>query len=195
MDERLEKIQKSSYLLPDPGGEVVRGLVDEVDRLQGAATAWFGKARDRDTEIGRLRLANSRQKEYLNKQIDGLARLIKRYQYGSHRYVDLTDEREQLIGIREANYRIAKELNLDERVHTEPTEYTEAPMEYDLETGVPILPMPEFCTAYSCVSISGGENWEGGKHNCIGDETRRLVKNDYGFLICPTCNRSYGGGL
>lgn len=59
VDKRLEKIQKSSYLLPDPGGEVVRGLVDEVDRLQGAATAWFGKARDRTMENGRLRLAIS----------------------------------------------------------------------------------------------------------------------------------------
>lgn len=29
-----KKIRKCSYLLPDPGGEVVRELLDEIERLQ-----------------------------------------------------------------------------------------------------------------------------------------------------------------
>lgn len=28
------KIRTCSYLLPDPGGEVVRGLLDEIERLR-----------------------------------------------------------------------------------------------------------------------------------------------------------------
>lgn len=184
MDERLEKIQKSSYLLPDPGGEVVRELVDEVDRLQGAATAWFNKARDRDTEIRRLRLAISRQKMYLSKKIDDLLGLMQNEREGSYRHEDLRDQHALLVDILGANHQTAKELKLDERVHTEPTEYT--------EEGVPMLPIPDFCTRYECVQKSYRANYEGGKYNCIGDETRRLVKNEGGFLTCPTCHYSWG---
>jgi hypothetical protein len=32
--EDLTAMQKGSYLLPDPGGAVVRGLLDELFRLQ-----------------------------------------------------------------------------------------------------------------------------------------------------------------
>lgn len=193
MSERLNKIRAAAYLLPDPGGEVVRELVGEIEKLQsefdtcaGTLMEWFGKAQDRNGEIRRLRLAISCQKEHLNKQIDDLERLIKRHSYGSHRYVDLTDAREQLIGIRDANYRIAKELKLDESEVSDPVEYT--------ESGVPMLPIPEFCTLYECVAKSRRVNFIGGKHNCIGDETRRLVKNEGGFLTCPTCHYSYGAG-
>lgn len=30
----IEKMRKCSYLLPDPGGEVVREVLDEIERLQ-----------------------------------------------------------------------------------------------------------------------------------------------------------------
>ena len=32
----ISKTRKCSYLLPDPGGEVVRKLCDEIDRLRAA---------------------------------------------------------------------------------------------------------------------------------------------------------------
>lgn len=32
--EKIKSMRASSYLLPDPGGEVVRELLDEVERLQ-----------------------------------------------------------------------------------------------------------------------------------------------------------------
>ena len=119
VDKRLKKMRIACHLLPDPANEIVWNLVGDVDRLQNAVIRWFEKARDRGEEVRRLRLAISRQKMYLNKQIDDLERLIKRHQYGSHRYVDLTDEREQLIGVRNENRRIAKELKLDERVNSD----------------------------------------------------------------------------
>jgi hypothetical protein len=33
-NERLKKIRICSHLLPDPGGEVVRELLDEIERLK-----------------------------------------------------------------------------------------------------------------------------------------------------------------
>ena len=33
-DDKLKKMRMCSLLLPDPGGEVVRELLDEVERLQ-----------------------------------------------------------------------------------------------------------------------------------------------------------------
>ncbi len=36
MKTDIQKIRKCSYLLPDPGGEVVRELCDEVERLRAA---------------------------------------------------------------------------------------------------------------------------------------------------------------
>lgn len=30
----IERQRRASYLLPDPGGEVVRGLLDEIERLR-----------------------------------------------------------------------------------------------------------------------------------------------------------------
>lgn len=119
MDKRLKKLRIACHLIPAPYNEMIWNLVGDVDRLQNAVIRWFEKARDRGEEVRRLRLAISRQKMYLNKQIDDLERLIKRHQYGSHRYVDLTDEREQLIGVRNENHRITKELKLDERVNSD----------------------------------------------------------------------------
>lgn len=71
---------------------------------------------------------------------------------------------------------------------------TEPAVEFDPDSGVPFLDIPDFCTLYSCVTASPQENWKGCTHNCIGDETRRLVKNDSGFWTCPTCLMSYGTG-
>ncbi len=184
MNKRLIKMRIAAHLLPAPGGEIVWDLVGEVDRLQSAVMRWFGKARDRDTEIRRLRLAVSRQKMYLNKQIDDILDHMQHEREGRYRHEDLKDQHALLVDIRGANHQTAKELKLDERVHTEPTEYT--------ESGVPMLPIPDFCDRYECVQKSYRANCEGGKYNCIGDETRRLVKNGYGSWSCPTCCMSYG---
>lgn len=194
MDKRLKKIRIAAHLLPPPGGEIVWDLVGEIDILKDALLRGSLKARDQQKEIRYLRVALNRQKAYLSHQLDDLHYQIQNERFGRYRYDDLVDQRKLLLDVRDENRQIWKELKLDERVHTEPTVVqTEAPMVYDPETGVPILPMPEFCTTYSCVSTSEGENWEGNKHNCIGDETRRLTRNENGFLVCPACNRSYGG--
>ncbi len=36
-DNDLDRMRKCSYLLPDPGGEVVRELLDEIDILRKEA--------------------------------------------------------------------------------------------------------------------------------------------------------------
>lgn len=187
MNKRLVKMRIAAHLLPAPGGEIVWDLVGEIDRLQSAATAWFDEAQDHNEEIRRLRLVMNRQKEYLDKQIDDLLGQIQQERYGSYHYEDLRDQRHQLLIVRHANRRISEELKLDERVVSEPTEFCP-------DSGVPLLPIPDFCTLYRCVATSYRANYEGGKYNCIGDETRRLAKNEYGFLTCPTCHNSYGSG-
>ena len=35
--EQLSKMRKGSYLLPDPGGDIVRECLDEIDRLRQVA--------------------------------------------------------------------------------------------------------------------------------------------------------------
>lgn len=147
MDKRLKKIRIAAHLLPPPGGEVVWDLVGEVDRLQSAVMRWFGKVRDRDTEIRRLRLAISRQKMYLNKKIDDLLGHMQDEREGRYRYEDLRDQHALLVDVRGANHQIVKELNVYERVHTE----------FDPDSGVPLLPIPEFCTLYKCRKKLAGE--------------------------------------
>ena len=42
MDQReINKMRQCSHLLPPPGGEVVRGLLDEIEKLQGEDTGQF----------------------------------------------------------------------------------------------------------------------------------------------------------
>lgn len=120
MDERLEKIRQSAYLLPDlggePGGKVVRELVYEIETLRGIVFRGFLKVRDHNEEIRRLRLALSRQKEFLDQQIDDLLDQIQNERFGRYRYEDLKDQRYLLLDVRNANRRIWTELNLGERV-------------------------------------------------------------------------------
>ena len=49
--EKIKLMRGASYLLPDPGGEVVRELLDEIERLQ-AELANTGRQVRRETNGG-----------------------------------------------------------------------------------------------------------------------------------------------
>lgn len=176
MDERLKKLRDSSHLFPAPGNGVVRQLIDEIELLQQEV-----KQRD----------------EFVNKQIAMLMRAIQQCTSRSDRWLALTNEQNRLIAVHDESCRISIDLRLDFlESHPDVADDWDRVVvtEFDPDSGVPMLPIPEFCRLYSCVTASSQENWEGGKHNCIGDETRRLVKNENGFWVCPTCRMSYGTG-
>lgn len=109
-----------------------------------------------------------------------------------HEIGNVTETVDRLVGIGVVSEGTITYGEVCKRGQLEKYMQTEAPVEFDPDSGVPMLPIPEFCTLYSCVTASAQENWEGGEYNCIGDETRRLVKNGYGSWSCPTCCMSYG---
>ena len=66
----IKKMRASSYLLPDPGGEVVRECLDEIERLRGALediadpiTAWQRDLKDGERINGAAAVHLSEQAE------------------------------------------------------------------------------------------------------------------------------------
>lgn len=90
MSERLKKIRDASHLLPDPGGEVVRDLITEIEILRE-------ELHQRD--------------KYVDEYIGRLDRVIQRNAYRSYRWVTLADQQNQLIAVRDESLRIHKGLH------------------------------------------------------------------------------------